>query len=249
MKRVVLSLLSLFSCFATSLHAQVGLAYIQPTYQLIQSKSFSAFANSYAAVNGASLSSWKTDQMATGFTIGGGISSTNSPILLGIEYSRAKSRAEFNFNNNARRSFSLHANMLNFKSYAVIGNLEQFPFAGMLEFGIGMGRAVIKSDFEQGDTPINSAVLDGKYTGFHGEVSAGLSLLYMFGPVGLKATCTYNLSFFATRLDDKEKESDFDSLPQDFTSFVTAPDQYIGEEVKDDFRYLKYGLGVILVLD
>lgn len=130
-----------------------------------------------------------------------------------------------------------------------IGDYEENRFLGMIDFGAGLGRAVINTGFEQGNTPINSSVFDGKYTGFHGEVSGGLSLMYMFGPVGLKASCSYNLSAFATRLDDKNKDMDYDSLPQDVASFAVDPSIYTGDEVKDDFRYFKFGIGVVLILD
>ncbi|MCA6365176.1 MAG: hypothetical protein IM638_19245 [Bacteroidetes bacterium] len=232
-----------------SLKAQVGIAYINPNFQQINSKSFNAFANSYVATNGFALSSYDFSQTGTGFTIGGGIAASNSPIILGMEYSRAKSTAEFNFTNKAQRYLSLHSNLLNFKFMIPVGDFGENRFLGLIEFGAGLGRAVIKSEFQQGTTPINSTALDGKFTSFHGEVSGGFSLMYMFGPLGLKASCSYNMSLISSRLDDKDKEMDYDSLPQDFGAFILAPAAYTGEEVKDDFRYLKFGLGVVVILD
>ena len=249
MKRQLLFLsLPLLLCF-TALRAQVGIAYFNPTFQQIGSKSFSAFAESYRALNSSNLKSFNISQPGVGFTIGGGIADVNSGFVLGLDYSRSKSKAEFNFNDNGRRYFSLHSNLLVFKFMIPLGDVEENRFLGLIDFGAGLGRAVIKSDFEQGSTPINSSALDGKYTGFHGEVSGGLSLMYMFGVVGVKANCSYNLSFFATRLDDKNKDMDIDSLPQDVAAFALNPSTYAGEEVKDDFRYLKFGLGVVVVLD
>jgi hypothetical protein len=249
MKRLLLFLSFGLLLNAEPLNAQVGIAYLNPNYQQIGSKSFAAFAESYRALNSANLKSFSLSQPGIGFTIGGGIAATNSAAILGIEYSRSKSKAEFNFNDNGRRYLSLHSNLLVFKFMIPLGDVEENRFLGLIDFGAGMGRAVIKSDFEQGSTPINSSALDGKYTGFHGEVSGGLSLMYMFGIVGVKASCSYNLSFFATRLDDKNKDMDFDSLPQDVAAFALNPSTYTGEEVKDDFRYLKFGLGVVVVLD
>ncbi len=248
-RKMIYKTTTLAAFFLIQLNAQTGIAYLNPNFQQIGSKSFDAFTQSYLAVNAGNLSSFNTSQPGIGFTIGGGIAASNSSAILGVEYSRSKSKAEFNFNNNARRYFSLHSNLIAFKFMIPLGDVEENRFLGLIDFGAGMGRAVIKSNFEEGNTPINSSALDGKYTGFHGEISGGLSLMYMFGPVGIKAGCSYNLSAFAIRLDDKDKDADFDSLPQDFAAYSINPSVYAGEEVKDDFRYLKFGLGVVVVLD
>jgi hypothetical protein len=231
-----------------SLKAQVAIAYINPNFQQINSKSFNAFANSYLAINGPGLSSYNLVQTGTGFTVGFGINTRSTSIILGAEYSRSNSTTEFNFANQARRYMSKHSNLLNFRMMIPVGDIEEKSFLGMVEFGAGIGKAVIKSGFDQGSTPINSEALDGKYSTIHMEVSGGLSLMYMFGPVGLKAGCTYNITPFSTRMFDDSKELDFDSLPQDYGLFTYNPSTYSGEEVKDDFRYLKFGLGVVVIL-
>lgn len=230
------------------LKSQEALLYFNLNSQVIGSKSFKAFTNSYQTVNANELASSNLNQPGIGFTIGGTIRAKNSSAFLGLEYSRSKSKAEFNFSDNGRRYFSLHSNLATFKFFIPIGDVEENNFFGLVDFGAGLGRAVIKSDFEQGSITKNSSILDGKYTGFHGEVSAGFSLVYTFGIVGIRASANYNLSAFGIRLDDKDKEMDFDSLPQDFQSYSNGPDTYIGEEVKDDFRYFKFGLGVMVVL-
>jgi hypothetical protein len=233
----------------TLLHAQAGVAYISPSYQNISSKSFNAFAESFKTANAPLLNSSATNQPGIGFHIGGGIVATNSDALLGVEYSRARSSAEFNFANNARHRFSLHSNLIMFKMMIPIGDYEENRFLGIIDFGAGLGRAVVKSEYEPGNSPLGASILEGKYTAFHGEVSAGLSLMYMFGPVGIRANCSYHIAPFSSRLDDKDKEMDFDSLPQDYAAFNINPAVYTGDEVKDDFRYLRFGLGVVLILD
>lgn len=229
--------------------AQVGLVYISPSYQHIRSASFSRFTSGYAVVNNAELSDELNEQPGIGFNVGFGLQATNSIAILGVEYSRAKSAAMFRFRNNAERKFTLHSNLLIFKFMLPIGDVEESPFFGLIDLGAGLGRAVINSTFTQGNTPINSSALDGKYTGFHGEVSAGLSLVYRFGPLGIKASCLRNWSMFPTRLDDQNKDMDYDSLPQDYASYVVNPERYMGAEVKDDFKYFTFSLGVVLVVN
>jgi hypothetical protein len=65
--------------------------------------------------------------------------------------------------------------------------------------------------------------------------------------MGVRAGFNYNISIFPIRLDDADKDSDYDSLPQDFATYAVNPSNYMGEEVKDDFRYFKFGLGIIFV--
>lgn len=242
-----LFLLFALSTVVYSLRAQVAIAYFNPNYQTIGSKSFQNFASSYASVNANVLSDWDSERPGVGWTIGIGMGGTDHATM-GLEYSRSKSFAEFNRTDGGQRKFSLHSNMLNFRTNILIGNYNAGTINGMIHLGAGMGRAVIKSSYTQGSTSVNSAALDGKYTGFHGEISAGLSLVFMFSDyIGIKAGCTYNTSMWPIRLDDKEKDMDYDSLPQDFATYSQGPTYYVGEEVKDDFRYLQFRLGILVL--
>ncbi|MGL5888700.1 MAG: hypothetical protein ACRC3B_02375, partial [Bacteroidia bacterium] len=57
----ILSLSFLIAAFST-LNAQVGVAYLNPTFQQIGSKSFSAFAESYRTLNSSNLKSFSISQ-------------------------------------------------------------------------------------------------------------------------------------------------------------------------------------------
>jgi hypothetical protein len=230
------------------LNAQVFIAYINPNFQQVNSKTFNAFANSYVAVNGQGLSSYNLQQTGTGLTIGLGINTRTKGVILGMEYSGAKSKTEFRFSNNARRYLSKHSNLLNFRIMVPVGDIDENRLLGLVEFGTGIGQAQIKSGFEQGNTPMSSVELDGNYKTIHTEISAGASLMYMLGVVGLKAGLTYNFTPYSTTLYDDNKALDFDSLPQDYSSFSYSPSTYSGEGVKSDFRYLKFGVGIVLLV-
>jgi hypothetical protein len=138
--------------------------------------------------------------------------------------------------------------MLNGRWNILLGECEANTINGILDLGMGIGNAVIKSSYTQGSSPVNSAALDGKYTGFHAELSAGLSVVYMLTDfMGVRAGFNYNISMFPIRMDDADKNSDYDTLPQDYATYILGPSYYTGEEVEDDFRYFKFGLGIIFV--
>jgi hypothetical protein len=238
----------LLICTSTLLKAQIVIGYIHPNFQTIKSKSFEKFAKSYASANGNVLRDYDIAKPGTGLTIGAGFSFEDNPIVWVVEYSRSRSSAVFERNDGGQRNLSLHSNMLNGRWNILLGEYESNTINGLLDLGVGIGRAVVKSSYTQGSSPVNSAALDGKYTGFHGELSAGLSVVYMLTDfMGVRAGFNYNISIFPIRLDDADKDSDYDSLPQDFATYAVNPSNYMGEEVKDDFRYFKFGLGIIFV--
>ncbi|MFM2016455.1 MAG: hypothetical protein RL007_111 [Bacteroidota bacterium] len=247
MKKIALLFATLGACFTITVHAQL-IAYVYPNFQTIKSKTFTRFADSYAAANSSQLRTVKPSTPGVGFTIGAGFAFEDNPILWVVEYSRAKSSASFIRNDGGERNLSLHANMLNGRWNIILGEHEANTLNGIIDLGLGIGRAVIKSSYVQGSSPVNSAALDGKYTGFHGELSGGLGLAYMLTDyIGIRANCSYHLSIFPIRLDDADKDTDYDSLPQDFASYSMSPPNYIGEEVKDDFRYFKFAVGIVLL--
>lgn len=215
--------------------------------QNFKSKSFSQFLESYTALNKNLLENGKVNQgLGTGWSLGVGSCAGN--IIVGVEINRSRQAYTGKFLNSNVRNFSTHKNLFSFLLGGVIGEPGENKLLVIPDLVAGLGSAYIRTDFEVNNGTNTTSALKGKYKTFHGNIAPGLSLAYSFGEVSLKAGARYNVPLFPTFLQNKDYEYGFDRIPQDYSTWVINPGNYMGEEVKDDFKFWQYSIGVAIIV-
>jgi hypothetical protein len=241
-----------FLVVSASSKAQTFYGYVTPQFQKIKSASFNKFITGYEAVQKNQLTDGRVKNgTGTGFAIGIGISNApNNNNIFSLEYSRSSDQYSAAFVQGGVRKFALQNNYISFNFGFPIGDVENDAFLIVMpEFGAGLGNAIVVSSYKQGATPVNSSALDGRYKSFHGNLMGGATVIFNFGGVGLKASARYNLPMFPTGLKDKSKPYGTDRLPVDYSAWTVNPSDYMGSEVKDDFKYFQLGLGICVLLN
>ena len=232
--------------------SQAGLyAHINPVFQNIKSKTFATFLDEYKQVHQPLLSAEGVKpSLGNGWSVAAGYIEGNA--ILGIEYVRAKQNYTAFFANGGERKFSLCNNLFMF-NFGLAGRLfgegDGHSMFIIPELGAGLGNAKIVSTYKQGNTNVNSDLLDGVYKGFHAKVNGGMRLAYTIQGIGINVGAKYHLPMFPLELTDKNKNFiEDDRLATNFKAWSSNPGQVLPEGVKDDFKYWQFSIGLVLIV-
>lgn len=242
---------------AVAVNAQTFAVYAGPQFEKIQSKTFSNFKNSYRSVFNSDLKSTGIQsQLGTGFLAGisfGALSGNVDGNLssFAIEYARTAQVHKAEFTDGAVRKFRMKNNFASF-NYGInfpIRLKEGDEFNHYLyikpELGIGLGSFRIISSFKAGTSGKTDLNINGTYKTTSGNAMAGLSLSYLHHYIGVRCWARYNKQMFAGPLLDKSKPTGEDRL---FTDVRNYSNGLIGDEVRNDFKYLQFGIGLVFGL-
>lgn len=237
--------------------AQVFSVYAGPQSEKIKSKTFSEFISSYnSEFNNDLKNGGIQSQLGTGFLAGisfGALSGNVDGNLssFALEYSRTSQIHKAEFTDGAVRRFKMKNNFASF-NYGIsfpIRLKEGDEFNHYLfikpELGIGLGSSRIISSFKEGTSGKSDLNISGTYKTTSGNAMAGLSLTYLHHYIGVRCWARYNTQMFAGPLLDRSKPTGVDRLYTDVSNYTSG---LIGKEVRNDFKYLQFGIGLVFGL-
>lgn len=237
--------------------AQVFSAYVGPQFEKINSKTFSRFADSYrdnfpGELKGSGIKSLPGTGLLAGISFGTLSGNTDgNPSSFALEYSRTGQTHRAEFTDGAVRKFRMRNNFASF-NYGIsfpIRLKEGDEFNHYLfikpELGIGLGSSRIVSSFKEGTSGKTDLNINGTFKTTSGNAMAGLSITCLHHYIGIKCWARYNTQLFAGPLLDKGKRTGEDRLLTDVRNYSNG---LIGDEVRNDFKYLQFGIGLVFGL-
>lgn len=244
-------------CLAIPCGAQPFSVYVGPQFENIGSATFGRFTDSYSEkfasdLKSGGIKSLPGNGLLAGISFGALSGNTDgNPSSFALEYSRTGQTHRAEFTDGAVRKFRMKNNFASF-NYGIcipIALKEADEFTHYLyikpEAGLGLGSSKIEASFNGGSSGKTDLNITGTYKTISGNAMAGLSLTYLAHYIGVKVYARYNTQMFSGPLLNKEKPTGEDRLYTDVRNYTSG---IIGDEVRNDFRYMQYGVCLVFGL-